>query len=556
MAVPDRLRVDLNALNAAERRRLRRRAGRHLRALAVDRRARLAARPFRHPGATAPGAWYRRCAPPARRSAGADPRPPRARRQGDGRRRPDRRLHRRAVACRPHRHCSAEEFARLQQLNAAYNAAASASRSSWPCAARAAVAWPQRRSSPPSSAGSRSPPTVEQRRVPAPDPPHRRDPPRRAFGEHTPLLGRPGLGLGRGAGRAQRPRLRRTRRAHRHLPQPGSPGLRRATGALDARGVRLRRGAHRRRGQRRRRLSRRRLRTRRACSPAATTTPCATPAEYDGRLGILVPMACVRALHARRPAPDLRHRGGSLRRGGRPALQGHLPRLGRARPAPSIPPGSTSATRRRDDARGHARRRPAAGRHPGARARPGALPRLRRSAHRAGPGAHRTRPAARRGDGSINGGVRWWRGDRPREPRRHHADGPAPRRRRCGRPSWCSISSARGLGCPTSSGTVGMLEVPGGSINVVPGRCRFSLDIRATTDAVRDACVADVLAELAAICARRGVRHHARGDDARRRRALRPLWQAALGARGRSALGLPLHRMPSGAGHDAMKLHA
>ena len=29
-----------------------------------------------------------------------------------------------------------------------------------------------------------------------------------------------------------------------------------------------------------------------------------------------------------------------------------------------------------------------------------------------------------------------------------------------------------------------------------PGRCRFSLDIRATTDAVRDACVADVLAEL------------------------------------------------------------
>ena len=52
---------------------------------------------------------------------------------------------------------------------------------------------------------------------------------------------------------------------------------------------------------------------------------------------------------------------------------------------------------------------------------------------------------------------------------------------------------------------MGMLDVPSGSINVVPGRCRFSLDIRATTNEVRDACVADVLAELARICERRGL---------------------------------------------------
>ena len=52
---------------------------------------------------------------------------------------------------------------------------------------------------------------------------------------------------------------------------------------------------------------------------------------------------------------------------------------------------------------------------------------------------------------------------------------------------------------------MGMLEVPNGSTNVIPGRCRFSLDIRATTDPVRDDCVADVLAELHAICERRGV---------------------------------------------------
>jgi N-carbamoyl-L-amino-acid hydrolase len=105
-----------------------------------------------------------------------------------------------------------------------------------------------------------------------------------------------------------------------------------------------------------------------------------------------------------------------------------------------------------------------------------------------------------------------------------------------------------------SVGTIGMLQVPNGSINVVPGRCQFSLDIRATTDPVRDACASDVLAELRAICARRGVDYRleetmraaaAPSDAAWQRR-----WEAAV-----EATGLPVHRMPSGAGHDAMKLH-
>src|SRR5205807_5233348 len=41
---------------------------------------------------------------------------------------------------------------------------------------------------------------------------------------------------------------------------------------------------------------------------------------------------------------------------------------------------------------------------------------------------------------------------------------------------------------PHLVGTVGMLEVPNGSINVVPGRCKFSLDIRATENDIRDSC--------------------------------------------------------------------
>ncbi len=103
-------------------------------------------------------------------------------------------------------------------------------------------------------------------------------------------------------------------------------------------------------------------------------------------------------------------------------------------------------------------------------------------------------------------------------------------------------------------GTVGMLEVPAGSINVVPGRCRFSLDIRATTDAVRDACADDVRAELARLCERRGVgfalEETMRASAAPSDPAWQRRWERAV-----EALGLPVHRMPSGAGHDAMKLH-
>ena len=58
---------------------------------------------------------------------------------------------------------------------------------------------------------------------------------------------------------------------------------------------------------------------------------------------------------------------------------------------------------------------------------------------------------------------------------------------------------------PDAVGTVGLLQVPAGSINVVPGRCSFSLDLRATTDTVRDALAADVIAELERICSARGL---------------------------------------------------
>jgi N-carbamoyl-L-amino-acid hydrolase len=105
-----------------------------------------------------------------------------------------------------------------------------------------------------------------------------------------------------------------------------------------------------------------------------------------------------------------------------------------------------------------------------------------------------------------------------------------------------------------SVGTIGMLEVPNGSINVVPGRCVFTLDLRAPRDPQRDALVADVLAKLREICERRGLRHGVEQTMRAAAAPSAPQWQARW-ERAVQSLGLPVHRMTSGAGHDAMKLH-
>jgi len=105
-----------------------------------------------------------------------------------------------------------------------------------------------------------------------------------------------------------------------------------------------------------------------------------------------------------------------------------------------------------------------------------------------------------------------------------------------------------------SVGTIGLLNVPAGSINVVPGRCQFSLDLRAPTDAQRDALAQDVLQELLRIAQRRGLRCSLEETMRASAAPSAPQWQQRW-ERAVAALGLPVHCMPSGAGHDAMKLH-
>jgi beta-ureidopropionase / N-carbamoyl-L-amino-acid hydrolase len=275
--------------------------------------------------------------------------------------------------------------------------------------------------------------------------------------------------------------------------------------------------------------------------------------KYDGRLGILVPMACVRELHraGRRLPFALEVVGFAEEEGqrykavflGSGALTGHFDRQWLDQ----------------KDADGVTMRE--AMQHAGLRIDDIAACQRNPSRYRGFVEAHIEQgPVLNEIDlplgivTSINGSVRYvgeivgmasHAGTTPMDRRRDAAAAAA---------ELVSYVERRGAAEPNLVATVGMLAVPNGSINVVPGRCSFSLDIRSTTDAVRDACAADVLVELQRICVRRGLHHRIeqtmRQSAAPSDAALQRRWEAAV-----AALGLPLHRMPSGAGHDAMKLH-
>jgi allantoate deiminase len=103
--------------------------------------------------------------------------------------------------------------------------------------------------------------------------------------------------------------------------------------------------------------------------------------------------------------------------------------------------------------------------------------------------------------------------------------------------------------------TVGRIEASPGAVNVIPGDVRFTLDVRAPTDAARDEARNAMLRECHAVAARRGVEL-----------MTTPLWEARTTAcdpelqrqfaLAVEAEGLQVHRLPSGAGHDGMALIA
>jgi allantoate deiminase len=101
--------------------------------------------------------------------------------------------------------------------------------------------------------------------------------------------------------------------------------------------------------------------------------------------------------------------------------------------------------------------------------------------------------------------------------------------------------------------TTGVLEIPGGAINVVPGLARMTLDIRSPDDAQRQQAVADIRHLIEEIAARRGVT----ADLAMRHEAPAAPCDPALSdaiERAVVAEGIEPYRLPSGAGHDGMAL--
>ena len=106
---------------------------------------------------------------------------------------------------------------------------------------------------------------------------------------------------------------------------------------------------------------------------------------------------------------------------------------------------------------------------------------------------------------------------------------------------------------PDLVGTVGKLEALPGAINVVPGSVSFTLDVRAPSDAQRNAAVKDVLADLETICARRSVALRAKKIHDERVAACAPWIMEQIGG-AIAAEGLAVRKLASGAGHDGMAL--
>jgi beta-ureidopropionase / N-carbamoyl-L-amino-acid hydrolase len=103
----------------------------------------------------------------------------------------------------------------------------------------------------------------------------------------------------------------------------------------------------------------------------------------------------------------------------------------------------------------------------------------------------------------------------------------------------------------TLVGTVGQLAVPHGLINVIPGSCELSLDVRAGDDGVRDGAIADIVAAAQNIAAQRGVTVAISEIGSHPAVPCSDAMQAAC-ADAIARTGVAPFHLASGAGHDAV----
>jgi allantoate deiminase len=114
---------------------------------------------------------------------------------------------------------------------------------------------------------------------------------------------------------------------------------------------------------------------------------------------------------------------------------------------------------------------------------------------------------------------------------------------------------ARAAADDGAEGTVGRLQAWPGAVNVIPGRCAFTVDLRAPDDGQRERLVADVresieqIARERRIAAQIAVTHELPAAPCAP--PLQHLVAGAIAAEGHEVL-----RLASGAGHDAMEIAA
>jgi allantoate deiminase len=104
-------------------------------------------------------------------------------------------------------------------------------------------------------------------------------------------------------------------------------------------------------------------------------------------------------------------------------------------------------------------------------------------------------------------------------------------------------------------GTVGRIAASPGAVNVIPGHCRYTVDVRAPHDAQRARAVSEIEHEIRAIAQRRQLALELTTLHDSGAAPCAP-WLMQQIDRAIAAQRIPALRLPSGAGHDAMAMAA
>ncbi|MCX7739552.1 MAG: allantoate amidohydrolase [Meiothermus sp.] len=135
----------------------------------------------------------------------------------------------------------------------------------------------------------------------------------------------------------------------------------------------------------------------------------------------------------------------------------------------------------------------------------------------------------------------------------HAGTTPMPLRRDAlaGAAEWMTWVEREARRTPGLVATVGRIAALPGAANVIPGEARLSLDVRHAEDEVRAHAVAHLVGRAQQIALRRGLELAYQTLHEQPAVPCDPYLREAL-AQAVEAQGYPVHRMVSGAGHDAM----